>query len=935
MHQRRFISLKWKALLILTLVMALTVAVVSWFAYRNLLDQFEERLAADHASYREVVQALTSQTAQHLTNLGELIPYPGNMQAALGSGDPDRIAVELERHMPMLDFSTGITTVRFFDLDNHLVAQLDSPMADELPGNYPQRWIRQVNESEQPFDTIFCHTACIQVVVTPVLAEGRHTGTLLIATSLAQLILDINAVTGHEVGIVTPKPTGHADEMDFGLAALTGDSDYRRMFKEAMQAHPGILDDLEGSKRISHGGRHLDLWRYPLRQPPDGDTPSILIVADITGTMQAILAATRNTLFTALGGFSVSILILAIILGAPMRRLQQIASILPWLAHKQYARVRQLINRSMRQRRSQDEIDILGEATITLSDQLEGLEIQLNRRTHDLEDERDFLRNLVNAAQVIVCTLDRNGCIRSVNPLGEKIIGEKSHRLAGRPFSDLLLPIEWNEPYPSTLQRLIDGDTRHMRHEGTLVAANGAVYHVDWSHARLERNGQDGPRVLTVGLDITARREAESRTDWLSNHDPLTELYNRRRFLEAVESHLSGTESGALLHLDVDDFRLLNDTGGHHLGDAVIKSLANQVQQLLSEQVGRKYTTMGRIGGDEFGIVLQDVSSQDALRIARQLSRHISGLDFPLGDNTHRLSACIGVAAYPQHGKDAHSLLAHADIAVKFAKSKGKGRCELYSPESRLRERMREQVRWRTSIHEALRERRLELHYQPIQHIANGAISHYEALVRIRDREGKLIPPETFVQVAETSGQIGDLDRAVVGMATDCIQKLGKAGREVNIAVNLSGKTLGDMEFADFLAGRLQQTDLPSEKLIFEITETAAMTDLASARRFMERVREYGCRFALDDFGAGFTSFFYLQELPLDLVKIDGAFIKDLGNQPGNQVLVQAFADIAHGFGMKTVAEFVDSDATYELLREYGIDYAQGYHIGAPAILGQ
>jgi diguanylate cyclase (GGDEF)-like protein len=386
---------------------------------------------------------------------------------------------------------------------------------------------------------------------------------------------------------------------------------------------------------------------------------------------------------------------------------------------------------------------------------------------------------------------------------------------------------------------------------------------------------------------------------------------------------------GALLFLDVDDFKSINDARGHQAGDTLLRTLSEELHVLAGD-----HAELARLGGDEFAILLPGADEQAAEAMARRISTRLAAITLPGDGGGHgdRLSTSIGIALYPTHGTSTYDLLVNADVAVHQAKDLGRGQYHLFSPDEKARERLRRRARWVARLERALSTDSLVLVYQPIMHIVTGNISHYEVLVRMRLADDKLYPPGAFIPLAEETGLVRPLDHLVMRKAIAKLAEVTEAGRDVRFAVNLSGRTMEDPDLVHTLERLMRQYDVDPQHLIFEVTETAAVADLRLARKLVTDVRSLGCRFALDDFGVGFSSFSYLKQLPADYVKIDGLFIKNLARSHDDQVIVQALAQVISGFGKRTIAEFVQDAETVDLLREYGVDYAQGYYVGKPLL---
>jgi diguanylate cyclase (GGDEF)-like protein len=379
--------------------------------------------------------------------------------------------------------------------------------------------------------------------------------------------------------------------------------------------------------------------------------------------------------------------------------------------------------------------------------------------------------------------------------------------------------------------------------------------------------------------------------------------------------------------VDLDHFKYVNDTLGHSIGDEMI----GRVGTLLRERL-RETDVVARLGGDEFAVLLPSADEEQARLVGEDLVKAVRTQSVQLSsDRQLRLTACVGVAMFGQEYDIGHeAVLVNADIAMYEAKDAGRDRCVLLDATEGPQTQMRARLTWSQRIRRALEEDGFELFQQPILDIRRGEVTHHELLVRLPGESGELIPPGTFLYIAEQFGLIQAIDRWVAGQATQLLKRLHEEGEAVTLSVNLSGASITDASLLEVVEQRIRETGVDPHSLIFEVTETAAIVNIDKARRFAERLAELGCAFALDDFGAGFGSFYYLKHLPFDYLKIDGDFIRQLPASKADQLTVKAIVQIAHGLGKRTVAEFVGDDATLTLLGRFGVDYAQGYHTGKP-----
>lgn len=480
--------------------------------------------------------------------------------------------------------------------------------------------------------------------------------------------------------------------------------------------------------------------------------------------------------------------------------------------------------------------------------------------------------------------------------------------------------------------RVWHGEICHKRADGGLLWLNATcVPFVDASGSP--------PRYVAICTDISARKMAEEQLRYQARHDSLTGLLNRREFERRLGATLSDAQRRrvrhAMLYVDLDQFKLINDTCGHVAGDEVLRQ--------LGAELGRATPTtdvVARLGGDEFGILLHDCQAIGALERARAIHKVIGEFRFVWEDQVFQLSASIGVAPITTNTPDLATVLATADLACSLAKEKGRNRIHFYEPDDRELQQRHNEMQWVSRIKQALETGRLVLFAQRIEPLGTGAAQErYEVLLRMRDEDGNPVAPGAFIPAAERYGLMPDLDRWVIAATIDHLgrqavrRKGGTAGPILSI--NISGTSLGRDDLLEYIHRCLHVAAVDPAQLCFEITETAAISNLKEAGAFLRAVRELGCQVALDDFGSGLSSFTYLKRLPVDLLKIDGSFVRDMCHEPLSGAMVRAVTEIARTLDVRTIAEFVETEETLIGLREIGVDHAQGFLIHTPAPIEQ
>jgi diguanylate cyclase (GGDEF)-like protein len=422
----------------------------------------------------------------------------------------------------------------------------------------------------------------------------------------------------------------------------------------------------------------------------------------------------------------------------------------------------------------------------------------------------------------------------------------------------------------------------------------------------------------------------QDRIRWLSEHDELTGLYNRHYLEEAVKTAILDAQTGgghcALLHIDIDRFRLIRNYAGLAACDRLLNEIADAMRQIC----GARHCLV-RVEGDQFAALLKDVSMSAAIEIGQALRQTLARVGFVSGANRYTVRASIGIAAIDAGSTGGHEqIMREAHQASFVAKQRGGNMVHCYNREDAELADQQKVSHWAPLIRAALADGRFRLVFQPVLRIADMTIDHFEVLVRMVGEDGALLSPQAFIPVAEQVGMIHDIDRWVVGAAIDVLRDTAGDLPDIAFNVNLSGRAFEDELLLPTIEERLFASGVNASRITFEITETAAIGNFEQTRAMVDKLRALGCRFALDDFGAGFASYSYLKEFPFDFLKIDGAFITNVARDSTDQVLVKSMVDVAHTLGKQTTAEFVGDRETLSLLGRYGVDHAQGFFIGRP-----
>ncbi|HQR12313.1 MAG TPA: EAL domain-containing protein [Casimicrobiaceae bacterium] len=538
-----------------------------------------------------------------------------------------------------------------------------------------------------------------------------------------------------------------------------------------------------------------------------------------------------------------------------------------------------------------------------------------------------------------VITTNVDGRVEYLNPVAETLTGWKMLEARGLPLSTVCSMMD-----EATRQPVADPVARVLREDATVrVASNvvllrrdGVEIAIDQSAAPIHDRLGAITGVTLVLHDVRREREFATQLSYQASHDTLTGLINRREFERRLDHALtSAREQGrhhAMMYLDLDQFKVVNDTCGHAAGDEFMRQISVVLQERL-----REGDTLARLGGDEFGVLLENCQIEHALRIADTLRQSIADFHFVVNQRTFTVGVSVGLVNMADGSLTLTEVLSAGDAACYMAKEKGRNRVQLYHPKDTELALRHGEMEWVGRIQDALTSGRFCLYTQRIVPVDAGQKSTgmFELLVRMIDERGELVPPMAFIPAAERYNLMPQIDRWVThtALATMAARRI-KLRKAETCIINLSGASIGDERFLDFIRTELNKSGAPKGSVCFEVTETAAIANLSKATRFISELKALGCLFSLDDFGSGMSSFGYLKHLPVDFLKIDGSFVRDMLSDPIDNAMVEAINQIGHVMGKRTIAEYVEHEGILERLREIGVDYAQGFGVSMPKAFG-
>lgn len=587
---------------------------------------------------------------------------------------------------------------------------------------------------------------------------------------------------------------------------------------------------------------------------------------------------------------------------------------------------------------AEDEIGSLYDAFNEMMDHIFEREKERDKALEELFHEKERAQVTLKSIGDAVITTDIQGRIQYLNPIAEQLTGWRLEECQGMPLDDVFQIINelTRQPTANPVMRCLEqGRIIDLADHIILIRRDGGEIAIEDSAAPIRDQSGRIIGVVMVFHDVTESRRLIQQISYQARHDSLTGLINRHEFEQqlarVIDSARVDGSDHALLYMDLDQFKVVNDTCGHLAGDELLRQITNLLKSHL-----RSRDILARFGGDEFAVLLEHCSPQKAAKVAEVLRDGVRSYRFVWEGNSFAIGVSIGIVPVDAHSGSLSDVLSTADSACYAAKEAGRNRIHSYHEDAPAVAKRNSEMRWVSRITQALEQNRFILALQPIAPIGRDHVpnSHYEVLIRMQEEDGSIIMPGAFLSAAERYNMMPSLDRWVISRTLNWLAEDDARVQDLEIcAINLSGHSFTDDKFLSFVELELERTKVPPHKICFEVTETATIINLSSAMQFIRALRRHGCRFALDDFGAGMSSFRYLKNLPVDYLKIDGNFVRDIDVDPMNFAMVKSINDIGHVMGIKTIAEFVETPSVMAKLQAIQVDYAQGYLIGAPQLV--
>ncbi len=928
-----YFSIRWKIISLASLVLGLTSALFIWQQYQLQLREFELNQTKFSEHTRDIVEHLIQSQAERMQMLGNLLVEQPNVREDILHQRGEQLVRTVDAIETELSLGQGVATVAFHDADQKLLAVWgDSANPDNLV-----LLSRVAATQEKPKTHIECNQTCLYYTVLPISQLGRTIATVTLISNLEYFLNDLHRLSNSDVAVLHGRMQG----------AQTPVSAMRIVSASGGVAIRGVLEAARSG--IWRGGRFQLAHDGQVHQVMLAVTPLVsdsqinfAIIPDVTSKVQAIDYEAKYSLMRGAVILCFAMLLLYAMLRPTMRRLHHVSRTLPLLGEEKFTEVREsYANRpggNLLGIKWKDEVDELEGLALALAARLEQLRKEARQHTDllaaqssQLKQEWDFVNGLLDTAPVLILSYSSNGLIKLANSYALKTCGRLS--VVGQDYAALFLGVS-QQDYAVELSKMQSGVV--FSTASTITQSNGNVSDVLWYHVRLAV-GEDGlPTYLSVGMDITEHKKNEARIHNLAFYDPLTRLPNRRMLTDCVRHAFAASARGqthcALVFIDIDNFKAVNESKGQATGDYLIGEMAKRLRGGV-----REFDTVAHLGGDEFVVLLEELHEEvgraatQARLIAEKLRSKISQPCL-LHDFTHHLTSSVGISLFSGDGVSVDVLFRHANIAMSHAKISGRNALCFFDPEMQVGLEARAALE--ADLRLALSQHQFQLFYQ-VQMNRDGQALGAEALLRWFHPQRGIVPPSNFIPLAEESELILSIGLWV--LETACAQiKTWEADRlscELQLAVNVSVRQFHQPDFVEQVLRALEQSGANPARLKLELTESLILNDIPDAISKMQQLKKHGVRFSIDDFGTAYSSLSYLTQLPLDQLKIDQSFVRNIGVKSSDAIIVQTIINMAKNLGMEVIAEGVETRSQCEFLEQAGCLNYQGYLFSKPLAL--
>ncbi|MEA1990438.1 MAG: EAL domain-containing protein [Pseudomonadota bacterium] len=929
-----FISIKWKAVIFLSLVLFLiTLAWVTQSIYQNI-ESYRVGIEQNQKRHQKILDQLITDNYLKLSQYAQLIVDNPQIKSKNITEPSNSVNQYLQDQWFAWNLNIGIDYVAILNVNKEFLGeahQFENQASIQKLHNSLRLFVSQVKRQPQTF--VFCADSCQQLVMESFVFEDGSLGIIILGQNMSDVITRYHAVSSSDVGVIidtkeknNAKNAHYIEDWNAHVWAMTN---FEEMFP--------VLKEYSKQNDI-HSIQDISLWNawtnnfsvqkmIPSHYIQVGSTAYYMNISDESKRQELLKLEIMNEIFTSLVGWFIAELFLIFVMLGPIKRLLRIVQALELLPKHQYKAAANLVKSSKSYIR--DELTQLEDSTIYVSNELDSLHNkvelsreELNSKIMMLTRSKAFLQRLFDNANLYILTQSYKSETTSYNNLFVNDLLKPEHAN----FLDLFISSYDRSLFKDGLEGLKEGLVESFQQEVNMHTSQGDNRTLAWTHT-LVKDDSGYDQVLSIGMDITQRKKDELALHWLANNDSLTKIGNRRAFNKDLESVLSSEKNGAVVFIDVNRFKQINDIYGHHAGDKVLVDIAEQLKKHTREN-----DSISRLAGDEFTIVLPGVSADNLPHVLANLSEELSRT-IELDDEIQiEYSVSLGGALFPDHGTDEQSLIVHSDMAMYKAKKKGLKNWHVFDYKDDQLSDLKAEHDLMELLKQALKNNLFLIVYQPILTINSNQVSHYEVLIRLKSADDKWISPGEFIPVAERVGLIREIDFWVIRNVFSYLQSVLKEQPGLKFSINVSAPSLQEQLFSRNFLQLMEEYSISSENLIIELTETAYIDNFVQVLKNLEELNTLGVSIALDDFGVGYSSFSYLKQLPLTYVKLDGSYVQNIHHIPENQAFIKSVVIMAKAFGIQTIAEFVEDQEILDELVNLQVDFAQGYYIGKPQV---
>jgi len=934
-NRRTYLSIRWKIILLAGMVLGLTSTMFIWQQHRLQLHERDIYQSEFREHSHIILNHLFQSQDYRMQMLGNLLIEQPNIRQDVLDKQGDRLALAVQKLAPELGFAQGVVTVVFIDGEQKQLAVWGDPTYADgltpLAGSSASH--------ENPKTQFICKQTCVQWVVVPITYRDNSIGSVALFSTLEGIQNDLQRLNKSEVALLNGNRRDEGTPIaDMRILSVTGGVAAHDAL-EAARTH--VWHD--GLFQFELAGQVHQVQLIPTPKTAGSDIHFALI-QNVTSELQYIDLNDKQKIYWGLMVLGVALLMLFSLLRPTMRRFAHLSQILPLLGQDDFVQIREAYaTRPVGKVLDgiwHDEVDALEKLALELADRLEHLRDEshqqvdaLNLQTSHLKHERDFISSLLDTAPVLILSYGADGLIRLSNAYALKISGLKN--VTGKDFAELFLDISQSE-YDKEMAEIRAGMVRHT--ESILIDQDGSTHDLLWFHSQFTAEGAETPTYLSVGMDITEHKKFEARIHNLAFYDPLTKLPNRRMLIDSIRHSMSSSAHDrtncALIFIDLDNFNTVNDSKGRHVGDQLLIEVAKRLRGSL-----REFDTVAHLGVDEFVVLLEELSEDmeragvQARLIAEKLRSTINRPCL-LQNHTFHLTSSVGITLFMDQGVTVDILLKQANMAMMHAKTSGRDRLHFFDPA--MQHGLEARATLEADLRLALSENQFRLFYQ-VQTDSEGVPLGAEALVRWLHPDKGMVSPSEFITFVEESELMLPLGQWL--LETACAQlkswETDSLTRTLRLAVNVSARQFHEADFVTQVSQILKQSAANPARLKLELTESVVLDDIPDAIAKMQQLQKIGVQFSIDDFGTAYSSLSYLTQLPLDQLKIDQSFVRNIGVKNSDNIIVQTIISMAKDLDMEVIAEGVETQAQFQFLKEAGCSAFQGYLFSKPLALDE